>query len=257
MEHWGNKLNGWVFISHSSQDYNHVRLIRNYLEDKEFSAHIFYLKSLEDPDKKEYIRKLIEWEIDSRNIFLFCDSQYSRDSGWVEWEREYVKSLPGKIIKTISIENMKANRASELNKLDELISDGTLYLMYANDDNKKVSLIYKRLNSIGYRVLDSKTELSSGTSQGYQLEQEVSMAIAETVSKGAVIVFLSNNAIRSKWFWNEKSIALDIGAKIIPILLDDVSIDEFPAFRSLPYIDLSDEVTDDGINKILLAINNA
>ncbi len=168
----------------------------------------------------------------------------------MEWEREYVKSLPGKIIKTISIENMETNELDELSKLDELIRDGTLYLMYANEDNEKVSVIYKQLNSIGYRVLDSNKGLVSDASPGYQLEEQVGNAIAETVNKGAVLVFLSKNATRSKWFWNEKSIALDIGAQIIPIILDDVSINEFPAFRSLQYIDASERIADKEIDKI-------
>ena len=52
--HWEKKANGWVFISHSSKDYEEVKIVRNYLEESGFSALMFYLKSLEDPNSTTY-----------------------------------------------------------------------------------------------------------------------------------------------------------------------------------------------------------
>lgn len=38
----------WVFISHSTKDFERVRLVRNALEDGGFCSLLFYLKCLEN-----------------------------------------------------------------------------------------------------------------------------------------------------------------------------------------------------------------
>lgn len=38
----------WIFLSHSSDDFNKVRKIRNYLEEKSYRPLMFYLKRKSD-----------------------------------------------------------------------------------------------------------------------------------------------------------------------------------------------------------------
>lgn len=253
MNYWEKKANGWVFISHASEDYEDVRVVRNYLEDRGFSVLLFYLKSLEDKSKKKYIKQLIGWEISSRNIFVLCDSKFAKNSKWVEWERSYVQSLPNKIYKIVDIEGVRKGTDSELAKLDDIVVKGTLYLTYSYKDRKRVRKIYNQLNSIGYKVYDGATSL------GQELFSDDKMhdALKETVNKGAVIMFLSNNAKKSKWFWKEKSRALHSRAFIIPIIIDDVEISDFPAFRNKQYIDAREGAKSDTIQKIEEAIIKA
>ena len=71
MKHWEEKAKGWVFLSHSSNDYENVKIVRDYLEENGFSALMFYLKCLEK-DKKHLRKELIESEISERNIFVLC-----------------------------------------------------------------------------------------------------------------------------------------------------------------------------------------
>ena len=63
-------------------------------------------------------------------------------------------------------------------------------------------------------------------------------AIEEASEQGTILIFLSKKVLDSKWFWTEKEIALDTNNKnfIIPIVLDDVEIDEFSAFKNSEYI---------------------
>lgn len=55
---WEKKTNGWVFLSHSFQDYEEVKIIRNYLEENNFNALIFFLKCFDDDRKKNEVKKL-------------------------------------------------------------------------------------------------------------------------------------------------------------------------------------------------------
>lgn len=232
MDHWKKEANGWVFISHASQDYDNVRAVRNHLEDRGFSALMFYLKSLEDEDKKQHIKTLIEWEIDSRNIFVLCDSESSRQSNWVQWEKAYVKSLSNKLYKTIDIDDFRQGDTSELSKLNDLLSKGTLYLTYAHADEDRILPVREKLISLGYRIFNGVSSLGQDEFNDSRMYD----AFSETLDKGVIIIFLSKNAKRSRWFWDEKSRALLTGAFIIPVVLDDVNIDDFPAFRHTQYV---------------------
>ena len=92
---------GYVFLSHSHQDIQKVRQIRNAMEEAGFEPLCFYLKCLTDDDE---IEGLIKREIDAREWFVYLDSPNARSSAWVTRERKYIESLGGKQIVTIDLE---------------------------------------------------------------------------------------------------------------------------------------------------------
>ncbi|BAF73054.1 toll/interleukin-1 receptor domain-containing protein [Sulfurovum sp. NBC37-1] len=250
-EHWEKKANGWVFLSHSSHDYEEVKIVRNYLEDNGFSALMFYLKSLEDEDKKNMIKPLLEWEISARNIFVSCTSSFAEESKWFKWERKYVQSLSFKIYREIDIEKLKYERCTQLSKLDNLMKQATLFFLYSHKDNYKVNKIYEQLESSGFRIFKDTASIKMGDN----IQDKIYDALQETKDRGAVLIFLSKNAKESKWFWQEKQRALNQNAFIIPVLLDNTNINDFPAFRNLSYIDAKDGFSKASINELLQIIN--
>lgn len=227
MKHWEKKAKGWVFLSHSSEDYEEVKVVRNYLEENGFSALMFYLKCLED--KKKHLREeLIASEIESRNIFVLCNSKYASQSNWVTWETNLVKNSNVKIFREIDMDKLKYQKCTQLSKLDDLMNNATLYFLYSHKDKYKVNKIYKKLESFGYRIFLDSANIKLGDN----ISEKIHTALDETINKGVVLIFLSKNAIESNWFWHEKDIAINSDAFIIPVVLDDVNIDNFPAFRS-------------------------
>ena len=67
-----NKTNGgYIFISHSHNDIEKVRKIRNLLEKDGFEPLCFYLKCLSNANE---IEDLIKREIDAREWFIFVNS---------------------------------------------------------------------------------------------------------------------------------------------------------------------------------------
>jgi hypothetical protein len=218
-----------------------VKVVRNYLEENGFSALMFYLKCLEEDDKQEKIKELIEWEINARNIFVLCKSEAASNSTWVQWETDLVQNsnIP-KIFKTINVDNLKYKKCTELSKLDDLMNRATLYFLFSSKDNKhkQIEIIYQKLNSIGFRIL---RDIPSTTKLGKNIHSKIKDAIEETKSKGAVLVFLSKNVLESNWFWTEKEIILNDETIVIPIILDDVELQNFPAFSNLDVININDE----------------
>ena len=104
---------GYIFISHSHLDIQKVRIIRNTLEENGYEPLCFYLKCLNDNDE---IEGLIKREIDSRDIFLYIESENSKNSGWVQKEREYINHCAGKTIYKIGL-----NESTDLKKETENI----------------------------------------------------------------------------------------------------------------------------------------
>lgn len=234
-EHWEKKASGWVFLSHSSRDYEDVKVVRNYLEENGFSALMFYLKCLENPAKKKLIKPLIKDEIDSRNIFVSCKSEASKKSSWFRWENYLVNKSKNKIVKTLDINLLKYKKATALSILDDLINFASLYFIYHSDDNSKVEKIYKELNSRGFKILKNNPKV---TSYKTKKNEAFFSAIEEASKDGTILIFLSKHVLNSKWFWNEKELVLSNKNKnsIIPVILDDVDINEFSAFTDSQYI---------------------
>jgi hypothetical protein len=251
MEHWEKKANGWVFLSHSSHDYEDVKIVRNYLEESGFSALMFYLKCLEDEDKKDRAQQLIEWEIESRNIFVLCDSKQARRSPWVELEVDHVKQFPQKIYKTIDIDRLKYEKCTQLSKLDTLMKSATLFFSYVQEDAQTVERVYNYLVSNGFKIFYDKDSFESGLSYDAQLYD----ALEEVAKNGLFLMFLSHNARTSKWFWDEKSLALHAEAKIISIILDDVDIERFPALTHRPVLDITQGDFSANMHKLLTMIH--
>lgn len=127
MDFWEKSTNGWVFLSHSSLDIEKIKIIRNYLEDYQFNAIMFFLKCFEDDENyKEEIEKLLKCEIKSRNIFIFCKSENSKKSKWIDWEKD-IAQRENKFYLEIDIEKLDYQKCTELAKIDLLIRYSTLY----------------------------------------------------------------------------------------------------------------------------------
>lgn len=252
MKSWKKRTNGWVFISHSSKDFEYVRTVRDYLEDSGFSTLMLYLKSLDDPSKEKQMKEILKWEIDARNIFVLCESIDALKSSWVKWEIDYVEGLTNKIVTKIDIDKLKYKKCTELSKLDNLMNNSTIYSIYSREDKNRVNLILDKLNSIGFRIFEDTVSMKLGSNISDKLNSSIN-AIAE---KGVVLIFLSENAINSNWFWKEKQMALNEQAFIIPIILDGVELGNFPAFTSVQNMNLNNrQIDNEVINEIASIIN--
>ncbi len=254
MKHWEKRANGWVFLSHSSDDYEEVKVVRNYLEENGFSALMFYLKCFEDKSKISMAQKLIKWEIESRNIFVLCKSKSADSSSWVQLEVDYVKTFPEKIFREIYMDRLKYEKCTELSQLDNLMNQSTLFFTYSRSpkDKKFVEKVSESLASLGFKIFSDYKSIRAGE----KIAGTINDAIEEVSKSGIVLMFLSKNCLKSNWFWLEKGIALDSDSMIIPIIIDDVNIAKFPAFRDQKYLDMSEGDFQENIKKLLQRIKS-
>lgn len=146
----------WIFISHSSEDFNKVRKIRNYLEEKSYRPLMFYLKCLESDEE---IYDLITREIDVRTRFILCDSENARSSYWVKKEMDYISNHePPRSFLRIDLSQSDDVIHSQL---DSYINQMNIFLSYPIKHHDLFNKIRSRLNKYDLKVIPD-SDLTSG-----------------------------------------------------------------------------------------------
>ena len=145
----------WVFLSHSNEDYEKVRIVRNYLEEKQYRPIMFYLKCLND---EEEVNDLIKREIDSRNRFILCDSKNAKKSKWVKTEVDYIKSKE----RMYQVIDLEKSIESIKRQIDTFIFRSSVFVSYSHEDEKLAKSIIKELKKHDFRIIEPEI-LTSGS----------------------------------------------------------------------------------------------
>ena len=192
-KHWSSKVNGWVFLSHSSKDYEQVKVIRDYLELNNFNAIMFYLHSFNDTSKEKHITDLVLNEIDARNIFVSCNSHNADSSKWVQLEKNHANSKKNIIKVDIDLRELKNRRCSELSKLDNLMIDSSIYIL-APSNEKRIQDTINFLSQKGFKIYEVDEIKHAKRQKRLDLFQSAVNEVKETNS--TLIVFVHDNL---KW----------------------------------------------------------
>jgi len=212
-----NDPNGaWIFLSHSTKDWQEVRRVRNLLEEKGHRPLVFFLKCLSDHSELD---ELLRREIEARSWFLLCDSENARNAPWVQAEVAYIKELEGKYYEQINLNDVIE---SQIERIDRLCKRVTVFLSYSRTDEPDARRIQEALVRHDYSVWNDTRVAAGGNWM-----QETDRAIDQAVDRGFVLVLLSPNCVRSQFTWHEIQYALDKstkathGANVVPIMLHD------------------------------------
>ena len=199
-----DKAGGWIFISHSHQDIDMVRRIRNRFESLGFEPVVFYLKSLTDEDE---IEDLIKREIGAREWFVYVDSANARSSKWVRTERDYVASLTDKRIATI---NLDKNVESQV---DNIANQLKVFVSYSAKDRRIAELLKTALTKRELLVFSEDMTLMNGGPCSDRIEE----AIRESARSGFCVVVVSKDSANSPWLLREVKSMAAHSSKIVPV----------------------------------------
>lgn len=199
MNHLDNK-EIWIFLSHSNEDYEKVRRVRNMLEEDGLRPIMFFLKCLNDHDE---IDDLIKREIDCRTRFILCDSPNARESDWVKEEVKYIKS------KDKSFETIDLSQPDKIIKkqLKEYKAKTNLFFSYARVDYKLAQTIVSRLRKYDYNVFFDRDSILMGA----QFVSEIKDSVSNAATKGYVITLLTKSGQNSDWVKREIEFAKSVG----------------------------------------------
>ena len=182
----GNNNEIWVFLSHSHEDYEKVRKVRDMLEDQHMRPLMFFLKCLNDHDE---IDSLIKREIDCRTRFILCDSENARKSDWVKEEVKYIKDQD-RIYETINvdwpIEKIK-------NKLSEFKRKATLFISYNRENQKLARTIYERLSKFDFQIFVDMDLLRPGD----DYLKTIISSLDSAAANGFIIALMNDRVLAS------------------------------------------------------------
>ena len=206
---------GYIFLSHSHEDIQKVRLIRNDLENAGFEPLCFYLKCMDEANDEE-LWSLIRREIDARDLFVLVDSENSRNSTWVQREQEYIRGTNKDKILTVDLEDPDAVYRT----IQKIRRDYRVFLSYSYKDFPVARSIHKKLSDKDFLVFWTE-DLRAGS----HWAESMTSALTQASREGCVIVLISEDAMRSQWVKQELMCAIKTGDRIFPVLLGDVKLD--------------------------------
>lgn len=212
---------GFIFVSHSHRDIVFVRKLRNELEKAGFEPLCFYLKCMdkcmEDAALKAELESLLLREISAREWFLYVNSEHSRKSEWVEFERRCVEKIGKRKILQIDVAAKEAvNRAVEV-----VLRHLRVFMSYSHRDEAVARQIKKKLVDNDYYVFFDEDLLPGAIWKDTTQKQ-----IFEASKDGFVMVLLSEASTKSAYMMREVEMALRSDGQIAVVCLGDVSLPE-------------------------------
>ena len=185
--------NAWVFISHSNKDFEKIVKVRNKLEALQYKPLLFFLKCLED-DKE--IFELIKREIKARDRVILCDSKNSRESEWVQKEKEFIVSL-NRPYEIINLDGTEEEIDASINLFNQR---STMYIW--STDSSVESIVAEKLVKNAFKV----EMLSDRYLRDYYLYKTgspdlVSPDFHDVVGNGYVMLIISRELTEKEKFY--------------------------------------------------------
>lgn len=207
---------GFIFISHSHKDMDKVRQLRNKLEDAGYEPLCFYLKALDD--NEEELDDLIKREIDAREWFVYAVSDKSRESEWVQKERNWRTRKDSKNKQEWEVDLESDVSIDEISKT---LSKGLkINIIYSHKDIEFVNkLVYK------LRQRDFQVTTDPNMDFGSSILDQLAEMIEDAANAGTNIVVLSKNSIDSTLVIHSVRYAVSLDSLLIPVYIDDVKLE--------------------------------
>lgn len=204
----------WVFVSHSTKDFERVRLVRNALEDSGFRPILFYLKCLENETE---VNDLLKREIDARKRFILCDSPNAQASKFVQSEVEYIRSK-NRMYEIVDLSKIDMGSQDAEKEVIELIKPfrkrTNVFVCCAHEDSSLAELVKGELRLQGFSVADIPL-LDSQC-----LYQKVSQVIETTLSNGYFLYLIGKSV--SHFCQAELDIANEIAPNmVLPVVINE------------------------------------
>ncbi len=230
----------WVFVSHSTKDFERVRLVRNALEESGFRPILFYLKSVTDDSE---INGLLKREIDARKRFVLCDSPNARSSKYVKSEVDYIRSKRRmyEVIDLSQIHLGDYEKDEVMSLLKPFQIRSKVFLSYLYRDKELAQKLEQSLINEGFKVetadaaFDFALAIIPGSvadyssSDDYLAFQCIRDTIVNTLDNGYLLCLISKESASSRFQLEE----IQEGQKynpdrILPVIIDNIELKDMP-----------------------------
>lgn len=210
----------WVFVSHSTKDFERVRLVRNALEESGFRPILFYLKCLENETE---VNDLLKREIDARKRFILCDSPNAQASKFVQSEVEYIRSK-NRMYEVIDLSQIDMKSQDTEKEVLELIKPfrrrTSVFLSYAHQDRSFALQLQSECFKREFKVweMDFYEDQIPGTAPRGTWDFLIKRSIKSTLEKGFFIALIGEDY--SAYSFKEIEYAFQISpSQVLPVII--------------------------------------
>ena len=232
----------WVFLSHSTKDFDRVRLVRNALEDSGFRPILFYLKCMENEDE---INGLLKREIDARHRFILCDSPNAQASRYVQSEVDYIRSKKRmyEVIDLSQVDMKSPNVEKDvLNLIKPFKRRASVFISYHDSDREFAKQLEEECLRWGFKAwdMDFYDWQIPGNAPSVTWDFLTRRSIEATLDNGYLIGLISKNSSEYGNKLIEYALGIDT-SRTLPIVIDDIATDQLPVtLRDKQVLNLSD-----------------
>ena len=219
----------WVFVSHSTKDFERVRLVRNALEDSGFRPILFYLKCLENETE---VNDLLKREIDARKRFILCDSPNAQASKFVQSEVDYIRSK-NRMYEIIDLSQINIESQNAEKEVLELIKPfrkrTSVFISYNNNDRSFAKQIESECIKRGFKAWDADfyAKMIPGNAPEGTWDFLIKQSIKATLDNGYVIGVIDDDY--SAYCVKEIDYALKISpSQVLPVIISEQKCEMLP-----------------------------
>lgn len=218
-----SRVGCWIFLSHSSQDIMKVREIRNEFEKRGHNPLAFHLRCLntDTEEGEKELDNLIKREIDSREWFVFCESNAAKESKYVQMEKDYIEHH-GKAYRWKIDMSLPMYKIIEI--IDKICRDLKVFVSYAYVDRFIKEDLIRQLIKKDYEIwtqediIREDNYFENGTNQYFF---DYSSLISQC---GTFLPIITEHYVNSVYCMKEFEMAMSNNLKIIPIMVGDVEV---------------------------------
>lgn len=240
-----------VFLSHSHKDEEKVKKVRDLLELIGCEPLIFFFKCLDDDN--EALEDFIKREIEARNVFLYCKSENSEKSVWVQKELEYIRSFDKNRLYVVDLDDgYGVDMVKVLNRIVRMIAVNRIFIDCSPKEAKTADAIAKYFDKAGMQTTIMSDFRNSLTTDEILSTEEffrrLNKKIEEAAEKG-IMLMLTSDDHKSSWYDYTVAKALSYGARLVKVVVkrdkyaaeedivtgaaETVFVDEYPTKKQL------------------------
>lgn len=241
-----------IFLSHSHKDVEKVRKIRDILEILNCEPLMFFMKCLDDNNVE--LEDFIKREIEARNIFLYCKSENSEKSEWVQRELEYIRSFDEKRLYEIDIETgFNIGIINLLICIQNIIKSNKVFIVGSEIDKNIMHVISEYLTEKGMLTTGEDLKEKIGLSNIEKLVKNID----EVINEGRFIFLCTPNIINSKMSLHiiekvitEKGEYILVKLKGDKKIYDSLELNFYLGDNLKKCIEIDKDITDDQLKEI-------
>ncbi|MEE1148976.1 MAG: toll/interleukin-1 receptor domain-containing protein [Alistipes sp.] len=239
-----NNDNTYVFLSHSHLDFDKVSRLRNILEAEGFKPLMFFLKAFENPKYEHLLKPILKEEIDQRQRFILCRSENTKESEWVQFEEEYIKSKR----RAYEIIDLDAAQEVQINAIKNYRRRSRVFISAPRSLQLNIPTLHTKLKERGFMPFADSEDIKPGE----EFIKSITTAINDAAKDGYVLYLIDSNR-DSSFQERELLFADDLSAQIVPIWMSGERLSPITQFTlgEIQILDIRNLPNEEQIEKIV------